>query len=76
MLEEEGVLRCCLYVLVPSAAKKRGQDAMSGGHRGRPDLPWWTVGQAGTETGLDIWLVLSRKPPCLYMLVPTASFWI
>lgn len=22
MLEEDGVLRCCLYVLVPSAAKK------------------------------------------------------
>lgn len=56
--------------------RKEGQDAMSVGHKGRPDLPRWTVGQARAETGLDIWLVLSRKIPCPYMLVPTASFWI
>lgn len=47
MLEEDGVLRCCLYVLVPSAAKKRGRDAMSAGHGGMPGPSWWEVGPVG-----------------------------
>lgn len=64
MLEEEGVLRCCLYVLLPSAAKKRGPNAVSVGLGGRPDLPGWVVGQAGAETGLDIGLVVFRKASC------------
>lgn len=34
MLEEDGVLRCCLYVLVPSAAKQRGLECHEWGSRG------------------------------------------
>lgn len=76
MLEEEGVLRCCLYVLVPSAAKKREPGCLEcrpGAKVGKPDLSWQVVSQAGSETGLDIGLILSRKLlcPCLLPLPPS-----
>lgn len=59
MLEEEGVLRCCLYVLVPSAAKKRGPgcrepcgkpDPLGGWRAPLADGPGRGGGWAGHQT--------------------------
>lgn len=78
MLEEDGVLRCCLYVLVPSAAKKRDRDAVSAGHGGMPGPSWWEVGPwedgpGGAGAGPNAVLVLSRKSPCPHPLLQPPS---
>ena len=70
MLEEDGVLRCCLYVLVPSAAKKRGwgcHECDPEGHGWPPvagsGLPGGT-GPVGAGAGPDRGLIPSGKSPC------------